>query len=271
MIISLSAFIALMEPYLAEIANSRIESSAASPVVLPRNQNFFCHMCAVSFADLNEFRLHHQNTAHSSRSKPDEIVNEVVQYSHGKISLRIHNWIYTFWKCILNDAKETRTLSIIDTISKISALKDSLVLIILFRSGRFAGGIYDLNGTEIAEKTFRTYTVRGKQGGSQSSRDGSKQYNSAGAMIRAHNENKISHDIQTLLKGWNRHICRCTLFLWNFTPSGLRAVFDELGPMHKLKGRFNEIPFATGDPSLIELHRVKSEILTVDSMQGLNS
>lgn len=52
-------------------------------------------------------------------------------------------------------------------------------------------------------------------------------------------------------------------FVWNPTPSGYGAIFDEKGPMVSLRDRFLEIPFNVSDPNYSELERVKEKLFTV--------
>ena len=63
--------------------------------------------------------------------------------------------------------------------------------VVMLGGGHFAAAIY--NGADITHhKTFHSYTVRAKQGGSQSSRDnksgGGSHPKSAGASLRRYNE-----------------------------------------------------------------------------------
>ena len=62
--------------------------------------------------------------------------------------------------------------------------------IILLGGGHFAGAIFE-GPTAVAHKTFHCYTVRAKQGGSQSAADnksGTSHPKSAGASLRRYNQ-----------------------------------------------------------------------------------
>ena len=83
-------------------------------------------------------------------------------------------------------------------------------LLLLFRSGRFAAAVLD-NGKPTVHKTLHKYTVRRKQGGAQSARDGSgKRPKSVGAQIRRANEALLRQQIQEVLKAWAADIGRCS-------------------------------------------------------------
>ncbi len=70
-------------------------------------------------------------------------------------------------------------------------------LVILFGADHFAAGVYAA-GREVVSKTFHSYTVRRKQGGTQSAADakGGRRIKSAGATLRRHNEAQLHSRIR---------------------------------------------------------------------------
>lgn len=131
--------------------------------------------------------------------------------------------------------------------------------IFLMRSGRVAAGIFDnTSDSVIFHKTFKRYTDRCKQGGSQSSKDKEKsRIRSAGAFIRRQNAVLLEADVQNLLESWRSEICGCSLFFWNPTATGRRCLFGDLKRPVLLPSdnRIRSIPFTTGKPTMEELTR----------------
>eukprot|EP01084_Bolivina_argentea_P069123 125837_1 len=81
--------------------------------------------------------------------------------------------------------------------------------VLLLRSGRFAGAVFDGSET-IAHKSFTRYTVRAKRGGSQSSYDsGGNRPQSAGAMLRRAGEEKLKEEVRGLLSKWDDFLNMC--------------------------------------------------------------
>jgi hypothetical protein len=63
----------------------------------------------------------------------------------------------------------------------------------------------------IVSKTFHRYTVRKKQGGSQSASDNARgKANSAGSSIRRYNEQALMKEVRELLVEWKHHLAECS-------------------------------------------------------------
>lgn len=99
---------------------------------------------------------------------------------------------FCVWKRLLLPAKED--VQFADCVGLLRGVKDrSKWTILLSHGGHFAGAVMDKTSC-ICHKTFHRYTVRKKQGGSQSTRDNksaTSQPKSAGASIRRHNEARL--------------------------------------------------------------------------------
>lgn len=125
--------------------------------------------------------------------------------------------------------------------------------------GHFAGAIFE-SGVLKAHKTFHCYTVRAKQGGSQSTRDGKggNHPKSAGASLRRYNEMALIQHVQDILKTWEELISECSLILYRAAgPNNQGVLFGgKSPPLEKNDPRIRSIPLATRRPTLKEVKRV---------------
>lgn len=140
---------------------------------------------------------------------------------------------------------------------RLASVVESTWLILLIRSGRVACATFDnQSGRMLQSKTFKRYTVRRKQGGSQLARDaaGSGRVKSAGASIRRRNELHLIEDIQQLLVEWRLGVGRCSRVFWNPTVTG-RLCLAESSVLCPSDDRLWSIPFTTYQPSLEEVQR----------------
>lgn len=100
--------------------------------------------------------------------------------------------------------------------------------VFIFKSGKFAGGVFDSTGSCLIHKVFRRYTVRAKAGGSQSSHDGKNgKAKSAGAMMRRQGEQAIKDDIQQLLRDWHEYILASSLILMSVSKNKRTIFFQD--------------------------------------------
>nr|CDS29323.1 ankyrin repeat and zinc finger domain containing protein [Hymenolepis microstoma] len=105
-----------------------------------------------------------------------------------------------------------------DVLKRIELLRNSRFwAFLLYSGGKFAGAIFDEDRV-VVHKTFHRYTVRAKQGGSQSVRDGAlggmSGHKSAGSALRRHGEIAIRSDIANLLHvKWRSYMQACQLIL----------------------------------------------------------
>ena len=106
--------------------------------------------------------------------------------------------ILSVYKCIFANQSEKSNISDSESlsyISKISSPKFSFKwAILMLGGGHFAGAVFD-GSKAVVHKTFHCYTVRAKQGGSQSmadNRSGTNHPKSAGASLRRYNQVRYS-------------------------------------------------------------------------------
>lgn len=129
--------------------------------------------------------------------------------------------------------------------------------IFLVRSGRVFAAIYDLaTDAIVASKSFKRYTERAKQGGSQLLRDKSGQVaRSAGSQIRRANEQALLKDVAGLLQDWSGQLGACQLVFWNRNFFSLLALFQAEGVLARSDPRLRTLPFSTYKPGLDEAQR----------------
>ncbi|XP_049269578.1 ankyrin repeat and zinc finger domain-containing protein 1 isoform X1 [Rhipicephalus sanguineus] len=139
--------------------------------------------------------------------------------------------------------------------------------VLMVGGGHFAAAVF--NGSEsLLHKTFHSYTVRAKQGGSQSARDGKQkgsQPKSAGASLRRHNEMTLVKDIQDLLQSWSEELQKCSAVFYR-APGANRAVLfsGKNPPFRKSDPRMRPIPFPTNRATYKEVQRVHRMLCTVE-------
>uniref|UniRef100_A0A2S2P475 Ankyrin repeat and zinc finger domain-containing protein 1 n=2 Tax=Schizaphis graminum TaxID=13262 RepID=A0A2S2P475_SCHGA len=142
--------------------------------------------------------------------------------------------------------------------------------------GRFSAAIF--KGEEvIVHKTFHSYTVRAKQGGSQSTQDRSKGgCKSAGASLRRYNEASQLKHIQEILSSWLHHIKLCNLIFYRaIGPNNRNILFGGSNPLiNKNDSRLCQIPFGTKKATFAEVQKVHNQLSTVlvyDSKDIINN
>jgi hypothetical protein len=143
--------------------------------------------------------------------------------------------------------------------------------ILLFKSGKFAGGVFE-GKTCLIHKVFKRYTIRAKAGGSQSSYDNKNgKAKSAGAMMRRQGEQAIKEDIQSLLREWSEYLSSSTLILTSIPKTRRGIFFDDIdsesaggGLLKKDDERLRSIPFAIDSvtfESVIRVHGIISSLI----------
>jgi hypothetical protein len=148
-------------------------------------------------------------------------------------------------------------------------------IFLLIRSGRVAAAVYDnKRGVLVASKTFKRYTTRRKQGGSQASNDlAGGRAKSAGATIRRRNEQHLIEDVRGLFSEWKHYFSTCQLIFWNPTSTGRNCLFSVAqksnGPflLRQDDPRLRRVPFSTYRPTLDEVDRCYRLLSSVQYVQ----
>lgn len=140
--------------------------------------------------------------------------------------------------------------------------------IILLSGGRLAAAVFD--NSENAEhglpvivkhKTLQRYTVRKKQGGGQSARDGQQggsKPKSIGASIRRENEKLLTKDIERFLLEWRGDIDRCSrIFVHAPGQFNQQMLYGDAPLLSRKDVRVRSVPLAViKKPTQQELKRI---------------
>lgn len=189
--ISLTQFISFAIIFGQHSDREAAESFVGNSARLPGPSKLYCTRCNLYFADVILFRTHFRNVVHDARVEATYVDTSALKIDSGRILLNIDGKIYGVWKCLVYDKVTLRSSNQRDVIKRLCSLRQQYIFIVLFRSGHFAAGIYTAEGQEICHKTMKKYTVRQKQGKSQSSMGGSSSFHSAGSFLRAQNERTL--------------------------------------------------------------------------------
>lgn len=179
----------------------------------------------------------------------------VVEYSDGKSVFKVYKNILPRF----ND----ESFDPFTSLDEIRASKFKWAVFLL-RSGRFAGAIFEKEKA-ICHKTFQRYTVRRKQGGSQSASDASGgKAKSAGATLRRYNEAALKQDVADLLVQWKDLLQSTDLIFISSGKTDRTSFFGGKTPVLQPDDkRLRRIPFATFRPTFEELCRVRSDLSSV--------
>ncbi|CAN3375302.1 hypothetical protein DIURU_002129 [Diutina rugosa] len=156
-------------------------------------------------------------------------------------------------------------------------IKDGKSAVFMIGGGHFAGAIInhklkDIKGMTpssqkeskqemlvdvLKSKTFHRYTVRKKQGGSQSSSDNARgKANSAGSSIRRYNEQALIKEIRELLVEWKDDLDEChSIYLRANGASNRKILVFEDGVLRPGDERIRNFPFTTRRATKSELKR----------------
>ena len=218
--------------------------------------------------------------------------NVTVSRQDGMVQIKINDQQIQFdvHKMILlsgNGRRERGESSDIDLLKRLILLNSmpSKWAVILFSGGDFACCLFEnipstvSSGTAKApvttsskillHKTLHRYTVRRKQGGSQSGKDnqGGNKPKSAGAMMRRRNEHLLQQDINDLLISplWNDALTECDR-VWIYAPGAVnRSVIDRA--LDEITDMQSEtvvnVGLNVGKPTFEECQRVYDLLTTV--------
>ncbi|KAL4137191.1 hypothetical protein PRIC2_000713 [Phytophthora ramorum] len=178
----------------------------------------------------------------------------VVEFSDGKS-------VFKVFKNILPDAEE-ESFNPYTSLEQICASKFRWAVLLL-RSGRFAGAVFEKDKA-LCHKTFQRYTTRRKQGGAQSASDASGKAKSAGATLRRYNEAALKQDVAALLVEW-KGVLKDTELIFLSSGKTERATFfpEKNTVLQSDDKRLKRIPFATFRPTFEEVCRVRSDLSSV--------
>ncbi|RZF36554.1 hypothetical protein LSTR_LSTR010665 [Laodelphax striatellus] len=172
----------------------------------------------------------------------------------------------SFSRCWLTDKKDQlqSDLELITTVKKLPHC--SQIFVVMLGGGHFAASIFKKNEV-IQHKTFHSYTVRAKQGGSQSMKDNKQSASkSAGASLRRYNERSLMQHVQEILANWSKDIAACHfIFIRAVGPNNQSILFSgKQASLQKTDARIRKIPFPTRRATFNETRRVHSLLTSID-------
>ncbi|XP_015524854.1 ankyrin repeat and zinc finger domain-containing protein 1 [Neodiprion lecontei] len=168
--------------------------------------------------------------------------------------------IFSIYRCLLHNKKEIPELDIEMVAQALESGKNTTWTVIMLGGGHFAAAVFQ-NGIPVVHKTYHCYTVRAKQGGSQSSRDNRSagtHPKSAGASLRRYNEAALIQHIQEILESWTTHLVSSSLILYRAVGPQNRTVLfgGKNPPLDKNDPRLRPLPFPTRRATFNEVKRV---------------
>lgn len=240
----------------------------------PSENKLSCKICQISdFSTLDEFKLHRQSEEHlnnlteslsiSGESSLEDANSEsnskgspFFEISHDSSKIQCYKVMIS---CRKEDMYSKRTLTLdLSIYGRLNVLKKTYIIIAINGGGYFAGAIFD-NSTKqiVCSKTFRRYTTRRQQGGSQSLKDNQKSgIHSAGSTIRRENEKRLKEEIINLFISWKSHMDNCALIFCNRDSFLTQEVFKNHSNFLRI------LPFNTYRANFEEICRCYNELIS---------
>lgn len=137
------------------------------------------------------------------------------------------------------------------------------VLVLLARSGRFAGAVF-VENTCLHHRTSTRYTVRRGQGKAQSSQDSQRRAKSMGAQLRRAGEIELQNDITTTLMEWKWYIQQAALILISCPKTMKKCFFEGMDEIWtKSDARVRRVPLDMGRPTYANVCLVHDVLMSV--------
>lgn len=252
-----------------EVITQKIDKLLLSP-----SSRLSCRMCGINeFGNLTEFKAHRQSPEHLQKlidDSDEKLVenesNDEPRVGSPRFTITYAPKSLTLYKTLLVDKKnplyDQSSLQLDLTVYKpLKQLSNSNILIALNGGGYFAAAMFSVPKKTLSwSKTFKRYTSRRKQGGTQSSKDNAASGNihSAGAIIRRENEKKLRLEISELLE--NR-------FSATQSDTGPVLIFCNRDPylleILPKYGTVRTLPFTTYQACFEEASRCFSELMSI--------
>lgn len=240
----------------------------------PKLNNMGCKICKIStFDNLEEFKQHRQSEEHlnnltdslsisgCSNNSDSEEDNNLCKGSPFCTILNCESKLECYKALIFNRKNENYSKSTlkltVDIYKILKQMQSSCIALALNGGGYFASAIFDNSEKKlVCSKTFRRYTTRRKQGGSQGLKDNQKsgKIHSAGALIRRENEKKLQDEISNLFLTWKPHLEKCSVIFCNRDPFLIQEVFKDFS--------VRILPFTTYQADFEEICRCYTELIS---------
>lgn len=176
--------------------------------------------------------------------------------------------IFSIYRCLLHNKKEIPELDTEMIAQALESGEKTVWTVIMLGGGHFAAAVFQ-DGVAVVHKTFHCYTVRAKQGSSQSSRDirtAGTHPKSAGASLRRYNEAALIQHVQDLLESWTSQLANSSLVLYRAVGPYNRSVLfgGKNPPLDKNDPRLRPIPFPTRRATFSEVKRAYDILSAVE-------
>eukprot|EP00088_Acartia_fossae_P036290 TRINITY_DN3748_c0_g1_i11.p1 TRINITY_DN3748_c0_g1~~TRINITY_DN3748_c0_g1_i11.p1 ORF type:complete len:689 (-),score=165.42 TRINITY_DN3748_c0_g1_i11:121-2187(-) len=179
--------------------------------------------------------------------------------------------ILSVFKTVLVDPKNKLTQPDDETILKSIDKEECKWAIFMVGGGHFAAAVFR-GETAVVHKTFHSYTVRKKQGGSQGAADNraGATHKSAGASLRRYNELAHIQHIQDITQQWEKELSECTLIFIRASSHSRSTLFGGKTPaLKKSDPRLRTVPFPTKRATFSEVKRVYEILSRVQILQNI--
>lgn len=146
-------------------------------------------------------------------------------------------------------------------LSLATELHEKPVVVLLLRSGRFAGGVFQ-GDKVVVHRTLQRYTVRKGQGKAQSAQDGNRRPKSMGSQLRRAGEESLRQDVGTTLLDWKVHVKKACLVLISCPKTMKKGLFDGLQDiLTRDDCRIRRVPIDFGRPSFENVSLIHSVLM----------
>jgi hypothetical protein len=148
-------------------------------------------------------------------------------------------------------------------LSVAKVLQNKPVVILLLRSGRFAGGVFQGDVCKT-HRTLQRYTVRKGQGKAQSAQDGNRKAQSMGSQLRRAGEISLREDVTKTLLDWKEHMEKASLVLISCPKTMKKGLFEGLEEvLRRDDSRIRRVPIDTGRPTFEGVSLIHSVMMRV--------
>jgi hypothetical protein len=148
-------------------------------------------------------------------------------------------------------------------LSVVTSIQTRPVVVLLLRSGRFAGGVFQ-GDTCVSHRTLVRYTVRKGQGKAQSAQDGNRRAQSMGSQLRRAGEQSLKVDVTATLLDWREHVEKASLVLISCPKTMKKGLFEGLEEfLRKDDSRIRRVPIDFGRPTFENASLVISVMMRV--------
>ena len=189
------------------------------------------------------------------------------------------------WRSLLAHPKQSSSLLFpersalyLRSLRALPSLQRTAVFLSL--GGRFSAAVFR-QSEAVQHRSFQRYTVRAKQGGSQTANDASNaghKAQSIGSSIRRKEAVRYMEEVHRTLADWRAELRACQL-IWLYAPGANRRMFygeavakvEEGGGVKEVDVswakddlRIRGVPFSVHRPTFAEVQRVHRQLTTID-------